>query len=58
MELLEQNYEMTMINYCPIIFHVIMNREKEKLNVIESLDLEKNIEKIKGASKNDGGKSG
>ncbi|KAM3137825.1 hypothetical protein pb186bvf_010068 [Paramecium bursaria] len=57
-ELLEQNYEMTMINYCPIIFHVLMNREKEKLNVIESLNLEKNIEKIKGASKNDGGKSG
>lgn len=35
-----------------------MNREKEKLNVIESLNLEKNIDKIKGASKNDGGKSG
>lgn len=35
-----------------------MNREKDKLNIYESLDINSNFEKITNASKNEGGKSG
>lgn len=35
-----------------------MNREKDKLNIFESLNINENFEKITNASRNEGGKSG
>ncbi|CAK85804.1 unnamed protein product (macronuclear) [Paramecium tetraurelia] len=56
--LVEDFPQIKVVSYTPIIFHAIMNREKEKLNIYESLDINNNFEKITNASKNEGGKSG
>lgn len=49
---------MKLIVYTPIIFHALMNREKEKIDIISALNLGENLEKIRSIGKNDGGKSG
>lgn len=48
----------TFMFYCPYVFHHLLRQDAEFLNVIESLDLEANLENIKKASGADGGRSG
>lgn len=47
-----------MTTYVPIVFNAILKREKEVIDISSSLNLEKNLDRIKAAGKNDGGKSG
>ncbi|CAD8098750.1 unnamed protein product [Paramecium sonneborni] len=56
--LVEDYPQIKVVSYTPIIFHAIMNRENDKLDIYESLNINNNFEKITNASKNEGGKSG
>jgi hypothetical protein len=47
-----------MTTYSPIIFHSIITRERERVRLQESFDLDKNMQRIKKTGKTNGGKSG
>lgn len=44
--------------HCPVIFHCLIKRDKQHIDVEKSLNILKNWEQIKASSGSDGGKSG